>query len=72
MSASHFADGRLAEWLAMPKKWLASRNAGRGRVMPPKSTPTPETSQSTLAQATFTSQQCHSPNHPSMFTPFRM
>jgi hypothetical protein len=61
VSASHFADGRLAEWLAKPTKWLASRNAGRGRVMPPKSTPTPETSQLALAQATFASQKVNSP-----------
>ncbi|KAJ6491233.1 hypothetical protein DFH09DRAFT_1105058 [Mycena vulgaris] len=50
----------LAEWLAKPTKWLASRNAGRGRVMPPKSTPTPETSQSARAQATFASQKLQS------------
>jgi hypothetical protein len=62
VSASHFADGRLAEWLAKPTKWLASRNAGRGRVMPPKSTPTPETSQLARAQATFASQKVNSPH----------
>ncbi|KAJ6509800.1 hypothetical protein DFH09DRAFT_1100624 [Mycena vulgaris] len=51
------AGAKPAEWLAKPTKWLASRNAGRGRVMPPKSTPTPETSQSARAQATFESQK---------------
>ncbi|KAF8148513.1 hypothetical protein K438DRAFT_1779584 [Mycena galopus ATCC 62051] len=48
-----------SKWLAKPTKWLASRNAGRGRVMPPKSTPTPETSQSARAQATFASQKLY-------------
>ncbi|KAF8186493.1 hypothetical protein K438DRAFT_1765264 [Mycena galopus ATCC 62051] len=46
-----------SKWLAKPTKWLASRNARRGRVMPPKFTPTPETSQSARAQATFASQK---------------
>ncbi|KAJ6542385.1 hypothetical protein DFH09DRAFT_1392561 [Mycena vulgaris] len=60
ISTSHskiLAGAKPAEWLAKPTKWLASRNAGRGRVMPPKSTPTPETSQSARAQATFASQK---------------
>ncbi|KAJ6498677.1 hypothetical protein DFH09DRAFT_1103120 [Mycena vulgaris] len=51
------AGAKPAEWLAKPTQWLASRNAGRGRVMPPKSTPTPETSQSARAQAIFASQK---------------
>ncbi|KAJ7934319.1 hypothetical protein B0H13DRAFT_1855214 [Mycena leptocephala] len=51
---------QLAEWLAKPTKWLASRNAGHGRVMPPKSTPTPETSHLARAQATFASQKVNS------------
>jgi hypothetical protein len=55
MSASHFADGRLAEWLAKPTFWLASRNAGLGLVITPKSKPKPDTSPSARAQATFAS-----------------
>ncbi|KAJ6517710.1 hypothetical protein DFH09DRAFT_1098797 [Mycena vulgaris] len=55
------AGAKPTEWLAKPTKWLASRNAGRGRVMPPKSTPTPETSQSARVQATFASQKGNSP-----------
>ncbi|KAJ7723122.1 hypothetical protein B0H14DRAFT_2641998 [Mycena olivaceomarginata] len=60
LSASHFgflADAKPAKWLAKPTKWLASQKAGRGRVMPPKSTPTPETSHSVRAQAAFASQK---------------
>jgi hypothetical protein len=30
------------KWLAKPTKWLASHSAGRGRVMPAKSTPPPK------------------------------
>ncbi|KAJ7867279.1 hypothetical protein B0H13DRAFT_1861189 [Mycena leptocephala] len=67
MNASHFgflADAKPAKWLAKPTKWLASQNAGRGLVMPPKSTPTPETSHSVRAQATFAGQKGNS-HHPS-------
>ncbi|KAJ6565850.1 hypothetical protein DFH09DRAFT_1081506 [Mycena vulgaris] len=56
------------DWLAKPTKWLASPNAGRGRVMPPKSTPTPETSQSARAQATFASQKVNSPGSTAQLT----
>jgi hypothetical protein len=54
------ADAKPAKWLAKPTKWLAGQNAGRGLVMPPKSTPTPETSYSARAQATFASQKVNS------------
>jgi hypothetical protein len=50
-----------ARWLAKPTKWLASRNAGFGLVMPPKSKPKPETNHSARAQATFASQKVNSP-----------
>jgi hypothetical protein len=63
VSASHFsflADAKPAKWLAKPTKWLASRNAGLGLVMPPKSKPKPETSHSARAQATFASQKVNS------------
>ncbi|KAJ7642876.1 hypothetical protein B0H17DRAFT_1148681 [Mycena rosella] len=42
-------------------KWRASRNAGRGLVLTPKSTPTPETSHLARAQATYASQKRYSP-----------
>ncbi|KAJ7140601.1 hypothetical protein C8R44DRAFT_726343 [Mycena epipterygia] len=60
MRASHswfLAGNKLAEWLAKPSKWLASRKAGRGRVIPPKSTPPPGTSHSARAQAIRPSQK---------------
>jgi hypothetical protein len=63
VSASPFdflAGAKPAEWLAKPTFWLASRNAGRGLVITAKSTPTPETSQSVRAQATFASQKVNS------------
>ncbi|KAJ6543377.1 hypothetical protein DFH09DRAFT_1088816 [Mycena vulgaris] len=59
-SSFFMATTSILKWLAKPTKWLASRNAGRGRVMPPKSTPTPEISQSARAQATFASQKVNS------------
>jgi hypothetical protein len=43
--ASHtqkLAEINTTNWLAKPTNWLASRFGGRGRVMPPKSTPTPK------------------------------
>ncbi|KAJ7821301.1 hypothetical protein B0H14DRAFT_3146734 [Mycena olivaceomarginata] len=61
--ASHFsilADAKPAKWLAKPTKWLASHSAGRGRVMPAKSTPPPETSHLARAQAIWPSQKRHS------------
>jgi hypothetical protein len=39
VSANHFSF--LAD--VKPAKWLVSYKLGRGRVMPPKSMPTPET-----------------------------
>jgi hypothetical protein len=54
------ADAKLAEWLAKPTFWLASRNAGLGLVITAKSKPKPETSHSAQAQATFASQKVNS------------
>ena len=34
--AKTLAGAKLAEWLAKPTKWLASRNAGHELVMAPK------------------------------------
>ncbi|KAJ7604283.1 hypothetical protein DFH06DRAFT_1151260 [Mycena polygramma] len=61
--ASHLdflAGAKPTKWLAKPTFWLASRFAGRGRVMPPKATPTPETSQFARAQASLASQKVNS------------
>ncbi|KAJ7348581.1 hypothetical protein DFH08DRAFT_808311 [Mycena albidolilacea] len=49
-----------AKWLAKPTKWLASHFAGRGRVIPPKLTPPPDTSHLARAQAILASQKCRS------------
>ncbi|KAJ7690320.1 hypothetical protein B0H14DRAFT_3906466 [Mycena olivaceomarginata] len=42
---------------------------GRGRVMPPKSTPTPNTSYLARAHATFASQKCHSRQNSTLLPP---
>ncbi|KAF8135264.1 hypothetical protein K438DRAFT_1786978 [Mycena galopus ATCC 62051] len=55
------AGAKPAKWLAKPTKWLASHFAGRGRVIPPKLTPPPDTSQLARAQAILASQKRHSP-----------
>jgi hypothetical protein len=55
------ADAKPAEWLAKPTKWLASQSAGRGLVIPPKSTPPPEKSHLARAQATLACQKVNSP-----------
>ncbi|KAJ6501234.1 hypothetical protein C8R47DRAFT_1068214 [Mycena vitilis] len=63
IDARHFiflAGAKPTNWLAKPTFWLASRLAGRGRVMQPKSTPTPETSQFARTQASLASQKVNS------------
>ncbi|KAJ7303419.1 hypothetical protein DFH08DRAFT_825877 [Mycena albidolilacea] len=58
--------GHASQWLflagAKPAKWLASQFAGRGRVIPQKITPPPDTSHSARAQAILASQKRRS--HP--------
>ncbi|KAJ7607675.1 hypothetical protein FB45DRAFT_1130981 [Roridomyces roridus] len=49
-------------WLAKPTNWRARQLAGRGRVITPKSPPTPETSQFARAQANLSRQKVNSPH----------
>ncbi|KAJ7710278.1 hypothetical protein B0H16DRAFT_1480678 [Mycena metata] len=57
----HFLGGaKPANWLAKPTNWLASRSAGLGLGLAPKSKPKPETSQFARAQANLASQKVNS------------